>query len=66
MREAASDLAVANADPVRANGSGRHRDRARRTRVYRRVEEHRLCLRLEDYLVRLDGNEARRLYYAGL
>lgn len=66
MREAAGDAAVTYADAASASGSGRHRDRARRARVYRRVEEYSRYSWLEDYLARLNGKEARRLYYAGL
>ena len=66
MREVAGDALVTYADVAPASGSGRHRDRARRARVYRRVQEYRRYSWLEDYLVRLDGKEARRVYYSGL
>ncbi len=64
MREVAGDAVVTYAAP--ASGSGRHRNRARHARVYRRVGEYSRYSWLEDYLVWLDGKEARRVYYAGL
>ncbi len=66
MREVAGDALVTYADAAPASGSGRYRNRARHARVYRRVAEYRRYSWLEDYLARLDGKEARRVYYVGL